>query len=239
MKKVQQRVFELGSASATLSPTDRLLLCINGQKTNVLLQDFCESYVQYDDSIKAHSLLGEYPIVDDRIIVADNIHVSIWNKNTDEEIYFVKTKFPFIQFGDKKIDEAAFLEKIKALVPAKESFAEEIVAEIKNTEIVFEELPEEELLEEEKEEVIVNAYEEDKIKMFEEGLVEYVFDDYRLLLRTKENPKAIVLLLSPDGTYSDIKFSVVSKDLVNSSIVLQFNNSDLRGVLVGGVFSVE
>ncbi len=226
--KIQQKIYVLGSTSGKpLAETDNLLLAINGKPTVVNAQDFFSSYTQYDDSIKGHSILGEFPIVDNRIQISEDMNISFWNKNQDEEILLTKYRFPMFQFGDKEIDGEIMLEKIKSLIEVKE---EEIKAEIEGEKIdiksevpVVEEVEEVEeeakkLEEEEENELVAECkpYEEGKAKLIAEGWNEFSVDNFRLLFKpgiAGDGAKAQLLYLVDSETFQDVKFEVMDKDV--------------------------
>jgi hypothetical protein len=142
MKLIQQKIYILGNQSGTkMNESDNLLLAINGKNTGLSLQQIFIGYKQYESEIKGHSLLGEYPIETFRFKVSEDISVSFWNKNSDEEIFITKIKYPVIQAGDLELDEANFLAILEKYMPALEEpllEEKEIPVEIKETNIEIE-----------------------------------------------------------------------------------------------------
>ena len=227
--KIEQKLYLLGSASGkALAETDNLLLAINGKPTTVSAREFFSSFEQSDESIKGHSILGEFPIVDNRIQISEDMNVSFWNKNQDEEILLTRYKFPLFQWSDKEIDGESLLEKIKSLMEFKE---EEIKVEIEDNEInisqeenpLSEETTEEEeaqsLENEESNELVENCipYEKEKVVMIERGWKEFSAENFRLLLLPGEKPKVLILLLVDSETYQNVEFSVLNKDTTKES----------------------
>jgi hypothetical protein len=226
MKIVQQRIFVLGSAGAELDPKDNLLLCIDGIKTDKSFKEFCESYKQNDDSIKAHTIIGEYPIVENRIKLKNGIDISIWNEDKNEEVFFVKKGFPLIQMPDKEtIKEEDFLEKIYLIkkelseIDLKANFVDEFKNEEEDNIEIIENIIEEDFL-------MCEDYEKDRDNFISEGFEEFVLGKYILLLRTNENAKAILLELNNEN-YTDLKFSVLEKDLSKKYLKIKSENGTI------------
>jgi len=114
--KVEEKVYTLGSQSGkALNKTDNLLLAINGVRTELPVREFFSSFSQNDDSIKGHSFFGEFPIEDYRIVLSDLIQISLWNKNSDEEILITGYKFPLVQKADMETPGEVLLDKIQQL----------------------------------------------------------------------------------------------------------------------------
>ncbi len=217
--KVQERIYRLGTESGrNMNATDTLLVAINGKRSEIKLIDLFETYKQKTDSIVGHSFLGDLTIHENRILLNDDISLSIINKNNDEEIFFVKTQFPLIQFKDKETDDAFKIMIIEN--EYKRLFKEEdenplreakndILVEIKSPEAAQQEienedkeLENEEGLDEEKKEENLSAesnYEEELKSLIEQGYKEFKAGNYRLLYN--EETKMFIFVELSGNTY--------------------------------------
>jgi hypothetical protein len=221
--KIQEKIYCLGSMSGNkMEKDDELLVAINGQRTRLIASEIFGSFKQREASIKGHSIIGEFPIVENRIEVSKDILVSFFSDKLEEEILLTRFEYPLIQNSDMEIDGDVVIEKLKELLPAEEG---EIKVEIEENEINLETgLEEETKVEEEAEKLEeeeglegpVNCvpYEEGKVALLDKGWKEYSIDNFRLLFKEKtesEPAKAQVIYLVNSETFQDVKFSVLDK----------------------------
>lgn len=189
--KAKQKVFILGTESGNkINETDTLLVAINDIPTRIKLRSLFESYVQGTGDIKGHSFLSECEIDDGRIVVSENIHISIVDKNDDQNVYFTKMKEPFIQMSDIETDRDAKIvqleEEWEKVKPQEEGT--EIIVKVDEPEIITEAEAESLVEEEEQEESEESEYNKFKSDLIAEGFVCIKCREYELLYN-KESKK--------------------------------------------------
>lgn len=115
--KTQERIYVLGTESGeNINTTDNLLLAINGTKTKILLKSLFapNCYKQGEASIKGISILGEFPIVENHIQISENMNICAFNRNSEENVYFIRTEIPFLQNEDKECNKEEIINIITA-----------------------------------------------------------------------------------------------------------------------------
>jgi len=246
--KIQERVFKFANRTGkNINTTDTLLVAINGKRSEIKLIDLFETYKQKSDRIVGHSILGEYNIDQNCILVPIgevNFKISLINKNNDEGVFFTKISFPMIQSSDKECNPGDKLAMINNEINRlfKSDLQQEVdkVAEhdvlIEGNE--YENLEDNgsqensELDEQENE----NGYKAELKKLTEQGYKEFIAEEYRVLFNEKEK-KAIVITVEEDNylnkDYDVQKTEVDYTFIMQNGDELTFDKTDLRIVSRG------
>lgn len=246
--KIQERVFKFANATGrNINPTDTLLVAINGKRSEIKLIDLFDSYKQKSDRIIGHSILGEYNIDKNCILVPIgevNFKISLINKNNDEDVFFTKISFPMIQSSDKECNPGDKLALINNeinrlfksdLQQGVESVAEHAVSIEGNEDDGLEDDGSQEgsQLEEQENE---NGYLSELKKLTEQGYKEFIAEEYRVLFNEKEK-KAIVITVEDDNylnkDYDVQKTEVDYTFIMQNGDKLTFDKTDLRIVSRG------
>jgi hypothetical protein len=231
--KVEEKKYLLASQSgANICKNDNLVLGINGIRTAINLKDFFVEYNQTEKEILGYSPFFDKDIEDYKIKYSENILISFFNKNTDEEIFVKQIKTPFFQGRDIEMDlnplNVVILDAYKSITIAEGAseeaeieenlIGEEVIELLKEeglTEEDLNEVEEEQEIREEKETEGLKKYNIDKEELLNDGFVECTVwknDKLLKLLFKNSAPKKVLLVDVGLYDYKKIGLKIIKEN---------------------------
>lgn len=187
--RLEQKIYEFKKLDGLNLKKQNILLTINEVPTEMSLKDLFVGephfYLDWSNEVKGWSILEKiYPSME-VTNETGTLKIGFKSEELESSLELVDIKNPFIQLDDKDIDD----EKLNGFKSKLFELHAQIIREA--SEPVSSRSGEEDLVE-----IVNESYEKDKMRLVSNGFKEYVFENYRLLIKGKY----ILFVILVDGS---------------------------------------